>query len=259
MSAEVRINANVVGLVTLSTLIQGIALLGVLPIAAGTIGRHVFSSVEMVLVVLLLIQGWKIRQWSVATGQDGLVQSTASLCFYALLLCAMGDFVNRNYFEQYYQWDTVIKHSYLIQAIGFFFPGYLLTLIASWQISRTGVSGRFVGITILLMLGVGFVAYLTNHDPRISTYASSAILLYTLLLAVLAGAALWVIKRYGWVASSTVVIGMLLVPVADALIGNFWIYRDYFPTIEHVNWIVYFTSLAMIQQMPFLAAKSVAA
>lgn len=256
MNARARINAGVVGIVTASTLIQCIALLGILPIAADTVGRDVFSTVEMFLIVLLLIQGWRIRSWSVTSGQDLTVQRIASLCFYSLLLCGIGDLVNRNYFGQYYQWDGIIKHSYLIQAIWFFFPGYLLIVIANWQISRLSISRRFAATTVLVALALGTLAFLTNYDPRVSAYSSASILVYTLLLAVLAGSTLWVVKTYGWAASCVVVIGALLAPVADALIGNFWIYRDYFPAIEHVNWIIYFTSLAMIQQMPFLVARA---
>jgi hypothetical protein len=254
--SKASINAAVVGIVTVSTLIQCVALLGIFPIGADTVGRHVFSTVEMALVVLLLIQGWRIKAWTLRTGQDVLTQNIANLCFYSLVLCGIGDLVNRNYLEQYYQWDSIIKHSYLIMAIWFFFPGYLLIVVAHWQISRHRVSGRFAIITMLVTLAFAVPAFLSNYDPRVSTYASSCIFVYTLLLAVLAGSVLWVIKAYGWATSCIVGIGALLAPVADALIGNFWIYRDHFPVIEHVNWIIYFTSLAMIQQMPFMLAQS---
>lgn len=257
MKAQQNINAKVVAIVTASTLLQCIALLGILPVAANTLGRQVFSTVEMLLILLLLIQGWRIRQWSNSTGQDVLVQKVARLCFYSLLLCGIGDFVNRNYFEQYYQWDAIIKHSYLIQAIWFFFPGYLLIAVANWQLGRHHVSRRFAAVGIAIALAFGTLAFLSNYDPKVSTYASSAMFLYTLLHVTLVFSTLWVIKAYGWSASCVVVIGVLLAPVADVLIGHFWIYQDYFPLIEHVNWIIYFTSLAMIQQLPFLAARSV--
>ena len=256
MKAQKNINATVVAIVTASTLIQCIALLGVLPIAANTLGRHVFSTVEMSLILLLLIQGWRIRQWSVTSGQDVLTQQIASLCFYSLLLCGIGDFVNRNYFEQYYQWDAIIKHSYLIQAIWFFFPGYLLIAIANWQLGRQRVSARSAAAGVVIALALGTLAFLSSYDPRVSNYASSAMFLYTLLHAVLTLSTLWLIKTYGWSASCVVVIGVWSAPVADVLIGHFWIYQDYFPLIEHVNWIIYFASLAMIQQMPFLTVRS---
>lgn len=254
MKTQQSINATVVALVTGSTLLQCIALLGVLPIAANTLGRQVFSTVEMGLVALLLVQSWRIRQWS--SGQHALVQKVARLCFYSLLLCGIGDFVNRNYFEQYYQWDAVIKHSYLILAILFFFPGYLLIVIANWQLGKQHVSARTAAVGIVISLVLGTLAFLDSYNPSVSLYASSAMLIYTLLHAVLAVSTLWLIKAYGWSASAVVVIGVLLAPVADVLIAHFWIYQDHFPLIEHVNWILYFSSLAMIQQLPFLAARA---
>ncbi len=255
MKTPQSINANIVAIVTGSTLLQCIALLGVLPIAANTLGRQLFSTVEMSLVLLLLLQSWRIRQWSVETAQNALVQNTARLCFYSLLLCGIGDFVNRNYFEQYYQWDAVIKHGYLIHAIGFFFPGYLLIALANWRLGRAKVGRRAAVIGIVVAGALGTLAFLDSYNPHVSPYASSAMWLYTLLHAVLAVSALWLIKTYGWSASCIVVIGVLLAPMADVLIAQFWIYQDHFPLIEHVNWILYFTSLAMIQQLPFLAAR----
>lgn len=256
MKTQQNINANIVVIVTASTLLQCIALLGLLPIAADTLGRHLFSTVEMVLVFLLLMQGWRIRQWSLQTGQDALVQKIASLCFYSLLLCAGGDLINRNYGEQYYQFDTLIKHSYLVQAIWFFFPGYSLIAIANWQLSRQQVSARSAAISVVIALALGTLAFLSSYNPAVSRYISSAIFLYTLMQAVMLASTLWLIKTYGWAASCVVVIGIWLASVADLLIGNFWIYQDRFPVIEHVNWIIYFTSLAMIQQMPFLVARA---
>lgn len=248
------INANIAAIVTGSTLLQCIALLGVLPIAANTLGRQVFSTVEMALVALLLLQSWRIRQWSL--GQSDVVQRMAGLCFYSLLLCGMGDFVNRNYFEQYHQWDAVIKHSYLMLAIVFFFPGYLLIAIANWQLAKPHIGVRTVAAGVVIALVLGALAFFDSYNPGVNRYASSAMLIYTLLHAVLAVSALWLIKAYGWPASAVVAIGVLLAPLADVLIAQFWIYQDHFPLVEHVNWIIYFSSLAMIQQLPFMVARA---
>jgi len=256
MRSEQNINAHVVAIVTASTLIQCTALLGILPIAANSPGRHLFSTVEMVLVLLLLVQGWRIRQWAIEFSQPALVRKIARLCFYSLVLCCLGDLINRNYFEQYYQFDTVIKHSYLIQAIWFFFPAYSLIAIANWHASRQKVSARFAAISVLISLALGSLAFLSRYNPAVSRYISSAIFVYTLMQAVMLVSTLWLIKTHGWTASAVVVIGIWLASVADLLIGNFWIHQDLFPVIEHVNWIIYFTSLAMIQQMPFLVARA---
>lgn len=267
MNSQRHINTQVIALVLLSTVIQGMALLGLLPIAPGTLGRTLFSCVEMLLVLMLLLQGWRIKQWSQAIAsstspplsntQSTLIQNVASLCFYSLLMCTLGDFVNRNYFAQYYQYDTVIKYSYLITSISFFFPGYLLILVANWSICRSQISARVMIQTTVVMLVVGILAFLSNYNPRVNTLSSLAIFGYTLLETILIGSCFWLIKQYGWAASRVVVIGILLAAIADALLGNFMIYRDYYPLIGHVNWIIYFASLAMIQQLPFLVAQRI--
>ncbi len=255
-TAQASIQAQVAVLVTLSTLLQCLALLGVLPIASGSLGRHVYSTVELLLVAGLLYQGWRIWQWAVASGQGALVQQVARLCFYSLLLCGLGDIVNRNYFERYYQWDEVIRHGYLIQSIVFFFPGYALVLVANWRLGAPHVRQRTVVLGTLAALGVGALAFFGSYDPRVNALASAAMLAYTLLHAVLVVSVVWVVRACGWSASSLVAIGVFLAAVADALIGHFWIFSDHFPVIEHVNWIVYFASLALIQQLPFLAARA---
>jgi hypothetical protein len=129
-----------------------------------------------------------------------------------------------------------------------------LIVIANRHMTRHAIRSRSATTTVVAAAIVGVLAYFTNHDPAVSAYSSGLMLLYTMMLSVLAGSTLWVVSTYGWGASCLVVIGCLLAPVADALIGNFWIYRNHYPTVEHLNWIVYFTSLAMIQQMPFFIA-----
>ncbi len=255
-ATKASIQAQAAVLVTLSTLLQCVALLGVLPIAPGSLGRHVYSTVELLLVAGLLYQGWRIRQWAVASGQGALVRQIARLCFCSLLLCGLGDIVNRNYLERYYPWDEVIKHGYLVQSILFFFPGYALVVVANWRLGAPHVHPRTVVWGTLAALGLGALAFFGSYDPRVNALASAAMLAYTLLHAVLVLSVVWVVRACGWAASSLVAMGVLLAAVADALIGHFWIFSDHFPVIEHVNWIVYFASLAMIQQLPFLAARA---
>jgi hypothetical protein len=179
----------------------------------------------------------------------------AQLCLLSLALCGLGDLVNRNYLEQSYQWDDVLRYSYLVTAIWFFFPGYALIIWVNRLVTRSAVSTGFALGTAAAAAVVGFGVYTGNHDPAMATYSSTMICLYTVMLTILGASTIWLIRTYGWAASRVVVAGCLLALVADALIGNFWIARDHFPTVEHVNWIPYFASLAMIQQLPFLVDR----
>lgn len=244
------------GLVAVSTVLQVAALVARSDaIAEGTTGRHVFSTVEMALVVGLLVVGVRILRWSRATGVP-LVARTAQLCLASLVLCGLGDLVNRNYLEQHFQWDDVLRHSYLVTAIWCFFPGYALIVVANRIVTREAV-GR--GVVVASAVGAGLVGvgvYVGNHDPAMAPYPSTMILLYTVLLTVLAASTVWLVRAFGWTASRVVVAGCLLAVVADALIGNFWIASDHYPTVEHANWILYFASLAMIQRLPFLVADA---
>ena len=80
------------------------------------------------------------------------------------------------------------------------------------------------------------------------------VLAYTVVLTVLAASTLWLVRAFGWEASIVPVLGCLLAVVADLLIGTWWIAEDRFPVVEHANWIIYFASLAMIQQLPTVVA-----
>ena len=251
------INGVVLALVAVSTVMQVVALVVRSDaIAGGTTGRQVFSTVEMLLVVLLAWQGWRIIGWARAMGRGVLVERTAVWCFVSLVLCALGDLVNRNYLRQYFQWDGVIRHSYLITAIWFFLPGYAVIVGVNRMVTRSAVSRRFAVVTAVVAAALGAIAFAADHVAGMGRYPATMIPLYSMVLAVLAGSTIWLVKTFGWRPSAVVVIGCLLAPVADALIGKFWIASDHFPTIEHANWIIYFASLAMIQQLTFLVADA---
>lgn len=240
------------GLVIVSTLMQLAALTAPGLLAAGSPGRQVFSTVEMLLVLLMIGLSRRIHRWS--RSQTQTVREAATLCLASLMFCAGGDLVNRNYFGDYYQWDAVIRHSYLIEAIAFFFPGYLLVLVANWRLTRAEVGPASRALTVVAALVLGTLAFLSSYRSDVNPLVSAAILAYTLLLSVMAGSTLWLWRRHGWRRARLVIVGVVLAPVADALIANFWIYSDHFPEIEHVNWILYYASLAMIQTLPLLEA-----
>lgn len=249
------IGGSVLVLVAVSTVLQAGALVARSEvIAEGTTGRHVFSTIEMLLVVLLAWQGWRIVGWARADGREPLVERTAVWCFASLVLCGLGDLVNRNYLEQHFQWDDAVRHSYLVTAIWFFLPGYAVVIGVNRLITRSAVPGRFAVTSGAAAAVVGALALASDHVAGMARYPATMIALYTMVMAVLAGSTIWLVRAFGWRASAVVVAGCLLAVVADALIGRFWIASDHFPAIEHANWIIYFGSLAMIQRLPFLVA-----
>lgn len=252
------IQARTILLVTLSTVVQA-ALLVAAPsaLAEGTGWRHAFSTFELALVACLIWQGRAIVRWSrtLAGPGAGRVQQVARWCLASLVLCAVGDLINRNYLEQSYQWDDVIRASFLITSIWAFLPGYAAAAWANRLASRRVVGARAAAVAVAVSVLVGVGAFAVNRVPGAGAYPSVMMAAYTITLVVLLASSAWLVRAYGWEASVVPVLGCVLAVVADLLIATWWIAEDRFPTVEHANWILYFASLAMIQQLPFVVAR----
>jgi hypothetical protein len=111
-----------VALVAVSTVLQlGARALAGDALAAGTTARHVFSTIEMALVVALVVVAVGIARW--ADDQVPLAATVARLTLASIVLCTVGDLINRNYPEHAFQWDDVVEHSYLITSIVASWPG----------------------------------------------------------------------------------------------------------------------------------------
>lgn len=254
-NARRSIDAWVVALVVASTVLQVVALVAAPDaLAAGEPGRHAFSTVEMALVVLLGVQGWRIVRWAATTGQPPLVGALARLCLASLVLCGLGDLVNRNYLEQSFQFDDVVRHSYLITSIWFFLPGYAVVVWALRRATEHRIPARAAAATVALGAVAGAVAVAATRVPGMAAYPTAMVAAYTVVLAVLGASTWWLVRTDGLAASIVVVLGCWLALLADLLIGTWWIAEDRYPTVEHANWIIYFASLAMIQRLPFLVA-----
>lgn len=244
--------ANALVLVLLSTLLQGLALLGVLPVEDGSAGKFWLGTAEMALVMALLVNAWLIRRWSIASGQDGLVQSTALLMVLSLALCVGGDFINRNYFGVYHAHGSRVRHSYLADSVWFFAPGYGLFLWATIRVALAkGVRKGFIATCALVAGGLGAASFIDLYTPAAGSYLSAMTGGYAVFISIVGVSSLWLVKALGWRIAYPVAVGAVMATLADALIGNFWIYRDgYYPAISQVNWILYFASQALIQQLP---------
>lgn len=219
--------------------------------------KVLYASMEMLLLLFLLINAWRI--WRVlaghcssSTGDEALILNVARLCFLSLALCVLGDLINRNYFDLYYQHGSNIEHSYLADSVWFFFPGYACFIVAAYRVGRQrSLSRVFMFGTGLVFSVLGLLSFVTMYQDGAGTYVATLTGTYAALIAVMCAAALWLIKACGWAAMKWIAIGAVLASVADALIGNFWIYREgFYPAIAHINMMIYFASQALLQQLP---------
>jgi len=108
----------------------------------------------------------------------------------------------------------------------------------------------------LIFIGVGVLSFAGMYKEGAGVYVTTMTGTYAALISVMCASALWLLKSYGWQAMKWVALGAVLALLADALIGNFWIYREgYFPNVAYLNWIIYFSSQALIQQLPIKLAQ----
>lgn len=248
--AEWRANALI--LFVISTLYQGLALLGVVDVAASEASRILFGVGEMLLIIALLGNGWLIKRHWQGQQPGSLAASTARLMFYSLAICVLGDLVNRNFGGELFGHGPLIAHAYLVDSIWAFAPGYALFLLASWRVARqAGVCPkRMTGIAIGAA-ALGLIGYIDLPAPGTSGYVLALTGGYAALITVVGAAAIWLVLALGWSRAWPVAIGAVLATLADALIGHFWLFREgYFPTVSHLNWIIYFGSQALLQQLP---------
>ncbi|AZQ83083.1 hypothetical protein EKO29_02810 [Colwellia sp. Arc7-635] len=234
------------------------AMVGVINITQGNTERIFFGVVELATMVLLIFNAVAIRNF-IAKQNCAIASSFSKLCLYALIFCAFGDIVNRNFPQLFYQYDNVIKHSYLADSVVFFFPGYLILVIAIANLAiQQGLSKKLMVTTAAITTAIALITYQDMHLPGTGNLLTLITASYSVLVSILALSALWLIKSLAqyrvpfrlWCA----VIGLVLAMVADAVIGKFWIFADhgkgYFPLVSHINWIIYFASQALIQQLP---------
>jgi len=242
-------------LVVLSLCLQLPTLFHFLTVAT-PLQKTIYGGIEMLLVFLLLINSWNIwrelkrKSSNQSTSQIWIIQ-IAKLCCMSLALCVLGDFINRNFFDFYYQHGSNIEHTYLADSIWFFFPGYSCFIYAAYLAARRkNVAHNFIGYTIMIFSVIGVISFVGMYKEGAGAYVATMTGTYAVLISIMLASALWLLKAYGW-AIKWVALGAILAPAADALIGSFWIYGDgYFPRIGYLNWIVYFSSQALIQQLP---------
>jgi hypothetical protein len=245
-------------LVIVSTLLQLPALWLHQQSVATLQGQAWFGLLEMLLITALILNGWRIRHWLFSANASPLVLTVATFCLLSLLVCGLGDLVNRNFPQAFYQYDSVIEHSYLADSVWFFLPGYSLFIRAAW-LATPSISRPVKTATACLAALLGLMSFLGMVLEDTSSYVRLITGAYSMLITAMVAAGLWIALRYKSRVGLMVALGAALAALADAVIGQFWLYGSgYYPQVSHVNWIVYFLSQAMIQQLPLVVhtAKS---
>ncbi len=237
---------NALILVILSTLLQVAALLGVWT-PDGHAGWLLFGALEMLLIVLLLANGGAILSQLADRPEARII---AGWCFLGLLLCSLGDLVNRNFGNVYFQHGVHIEHSYLVNSIWFFLPGYAVLIYAGHRVVADKIPLLHRLSLAVSFAGGGLLAFVAMRHPESGFYVSTLAGSYAVVIAV-TGATGFALLIAGGAVMFPVAIGYLLALLADALIAQFWLFGEgHYPAIRHINWIIYFASQALIQQLP---------
>lgn len=215
-----------------------------------------YGIAEMILILLLFLNGALIWLHLKSQARSAWIATVARWCFLSLAFCVLGDLVNRNFLELYYQHGSNVEHTYLADSVWFFFPGYLCFVYAAYLVGRqNNVSIAFMLMTAVISSVVGVLSFLDLYKEGAGFYVAGMTGFYGSFIPLTCAAAIWLVKSYGFPSMKWVALGAVLATVADAIIGNFWLYRDgYYPAVSYVNWMIYFTSQALIQQLPIKLA-----
>lgn len=235
-------------LIALSAVLQGAALAGLFgPLEAPSFRLNI-GVVEMALMAALCLNGLAIILRLVQLKAPARVERVAWMCWASLLLCTAGDWINRNFGLDYYQYDPVIEHSYLINSVFFFAPGYALFIAAAGVAAGHVQSKQQRALALSLTAFIGLVGFLPIANWAASAWALGITGFYAMVVTGMLAVAWWFFSLFGlsgWWLS----LGAALASLADALIGQFWLYgHGNYPEIVHINWLIYFTSQALIQQ-----------
>lgn len=246
-------------LVGLSTFMEIAVLVGLFPCR----GSQTLELLEMALMFGLLVNAWQIRAWVKIKGSFVAQRSsTADLTLLSLLLCCGGDLVNRNLHHSFYAYDNVIEHSYLVGSVWFFLPGYGLFIYTVWTVCKNSLSAFAISFLkwplLTLTGGIGTLTYakmVYALPVTPSWYVLAVTGVYSVVITLMIPAAVWIYCAFGSLGRY-VAIGAILATIADVVIGQFWLFAvpsaGFYPEIASVNWILYFLSQALIQQIPLV-------
>jgi len=223
--------------------------------------RGIILTIESVVLIALLINSLLIKRWVISNTNDNSLMKIAWLSFIALCFCLLGDVTNFNLPETFYRYKSVIKHDYLADSIYFFLPGYTLLLLAGIRaIELNTKDKRFIRYPVVAGSVVGVLSMIMMHLPNTGWFITISTGIYAMLIGVVGFIGLAFILSCGGLKASKselmVGAGFILAAVADAIIGNFWIYGNmgegFYPQVRYINWMVYIASQCMVIHLPHL-------
>ncbi len=224
----------------------------------------IIGSIEMCILFALLYNSFRIKKQSTFSLQP-FENNIAWLCILSLSLCMIGDWINKNFPYQFYQFGEVVKHDYLIDSIIPFGFGYLVLIYAVFLVAR---KNRINILFVVLTLGIGLIvsafSYSDLYIEGTENYVIYATGIYSLIIGLVGVSGLWLLQAYRWSKAPKYIwlvsFGLFLAPLADFVIGKYWIFGNngegIYPTIRNINWIIYIGSQALVQHLPLSIQKN---
>lgn len=238
-------------------------MLGLWSVTGGTTQRLWITAFEALSMLMLLANSVAIRRAIYADAALVHLRAVATLSTLSLLVCLGGDWVNFNIPQTYFRHGAVIRHDYLADSVMFFAPGYAL-LIAAVAVAfrQTGRPLKPLVTSWVVAAVVGVATLYSMHLPDTGPYVTAVTGGYSLVITAVGLTGGMFIWAFGGLKASAGVwwvgVGVVLANLADAVIGQFWIYGNggegFFPIAREVNWIMYVGSQALVIHLPRVVA-----
>lgn len=265
MSRFEQVSAAAVGMAIIDS--AG-GMLGLWSVTGGDAQRLTITAFEAVTMLLLLANSVAIWRSVHAAAEMVHLRTVATLCTLSLLVCLGGDVVNFNLPQSYYRHGDLIRHDYLADSVMFFAPGYSLLLAAvvlAWRTTGRPYWPLIVGLGVAA--GVGLLTFSSMHLPGTGTYVTAITGGYSIVITAVGISGVLLVWACGGVRARAGIWcvggGLLLANLADAVIGQFWIYGNsgegFFPIAREANWILYVGSQALVIHLPRVLGSAQAA
>ena len=221
----------------------------------------IFWVVKGLVLLGLILLSFSIKNWVYQNTSNSIHRKVAWLSFASLFVCLGGDIVNANFPNTFYRYDGVVKHDYLAESVVFFGPGYFLLLVNGVFVAiNNKVKGQIIYLSILVGGLLGAASLLLLHLPGTGVFITAMTGGYSALIGAVGIFGVVIIHSFGGMRASLgpwlVGLGFMLACVADAVIGNFWIYGNggegYYPDVRFVNWILYIGSQCLVIYLPYI-------